>query len=181
MFRFDHSMETSGNHWFSYQCRIQKLFWEAGFLTSVARRKTVLQLGGLGGGGCCKPPPVRSRGQGPGKFWLFSILWCSKSKQNTICQGFEIIADLDNYVKEPFEKCILCFVLINVHLELQNDPVISCLHARKNYCPRGGDPPSLTINTHCLCYKMGSKTKDKTNLFIVTNGLQTACILEWMI
>ena len=102
LFRFDHSMETSGNHWFSYQCRIQKLFWEAGFLTSVARRKTVLQLGGLGGGGCCKPSPVWSRGQSPGKFWLFSILWCSKSKQNTICQGFEIIADLDNYVKEPF-------------------------------------------------------------------------------
>ena len=82
-------------------------------------------------------------------------------------------------MKEPFWKCILFVVLSNVHLELQNNPVISCLLAGKNYCcHRGGGLPPLTISTHCLYIRRGSKTKDETKLYIVTNGLQTACTLE---
>ena len=74
-----------------------------------------------------------------------------KSKQNTIYQGFDIIADLHNYMKESFEKRILCVVLSNVHLELQSNPVISCLHAGKNYCRHhSGDLLSFTISMHCL-------------------------------
>ena len=82
VFRFDHSMETSGNHWFSYQCRIQKLFWEAGFLTSVARRKTVLQLGGLGGGGAVSPPQYGLGGKAPENFGY--LAFCGAQKANKI-------------------------------------------------------------------------------------------------
>ena len=101
--------------------RIQMFLGEAGFSTIVARRKTASQLEGLGGP---VSPPHGVWGQSPRKSWLFSILWCSKhrfrdclwretvtktyfrnqgkGKQNTIYQGFEIIADLHNYMKEPF-------------------------------------------------------------------------------
>ena len=82
VFRFDHSMETSGNHWFSYQCRIQKLFGEAGFLTSVARRKTVLQLGGLGGGGALSPPQYGLGGKAPENFGY--LAFCGAQKANKI-------------------------------------------------------------------------------------------------
>ena len=82
LFRFDHSMETSGNHWFSYQCRIQKLFGEAGFLTSVARRKTVLQLGGLGGGGAVSPPQYGLGGKAPENFGY--LAFCGAQKANKI-------------------------------------------------------------------------------------------------
>ena len=82
LFRFDHSMETSGNHWFSYQCRIQKLFGEAGFLTSVASRQTVLQLGGLGGGGAVSPPQYGLGGKAPENFGY--LAFCGAQKANKI-------------------------------------------------------------------------------------------------
>ena len=82
VFCFDHSMETSGNHWFSYQCRIQKLFGEAGFLTSVARRKTVLQLGGLGRGGAVSPPQYGLGGRAPENFGY--LAFCGAQKANKI-------------------------------------------------------------------------------------------------
>ena len=44
-----------------WQCFIQQFFGGAGFSTSVARRKTVVQLGSLGQR--CKPSPVGSRGE----------------------------------------------------------------------------------------------------------------------
>ena len=47
------------------QCRIQKFFWEASFLTSVARRKTALQVGDLGG---VVSPPQWGPGAKPWKF-----------------------------------------------------------------------------------------------------------------
>ena len=75
-------METSGNHWFSYQCRIQKLFGEAGFLTSVARRQTVLQLGGLGGGGAVSPPQYGLGGKAPENFGY--LAFCGAQKANKI-------------------------------------------------------------------------------------------------
>ena len=56
------------------QCRIQQFFWGAGFSTSVARGKTVLQLGNLGGGGDAVSPPRWGPGTKPHKFWLFCIL-----------------------------------------------------------------------------------------------------------
>ena len=34
----------------SNQCRIQQLFWGAGFSTSIVRRKIIVQLGSLGAG-----------------------------------------------------------------------------------------------------------------------------------
>ena len=49
------------------QCRIQTFFGEADFSTSVAKKKTTSQLGGLGGG-CCKSSPVESRGEVPENF-----------------------------------------------------------------------------------------------------------------
>ena len=55
----------------TFQCRIQHLFWGAGFSLSVARRKTVVQLGSLVGR--CKPSPVGSRSKAPENFWLFCI------------------------------------------------------------------------------------------------------------
>ena len=82
VFRFDHSMETSGNHWLSYQCRIQKLFGDAGFLTSVARRKTVLQLGGLGGGGAVSPPQYGLGGKALENFGY--LAFCGAQKANKI-------------------------------------------------------------------------------------------------
>ena len=45
----------------SYQCHIQQFFGGAGFSTTVARRKTIVQLVSLGW--CCKPSPVGSRGK----------------------------------------------------------------------------------------------------------------------
>ena len=44
-----------------YQCSIQQFFGGAGFSTSIARRKTVVQPGSLGQR--CKPSPVGSRGE----------------------------------------------------------------------------------------------------------------------
>ena len=53
--------------------RIQQFFGGAGFSTSVARRKTVVQPGSLGR--CCKSSPVGSRGEtleifGYFAFWI---------------------------------------------------------------------------------------------------------------
>ena len=45
----------------SPQCCIQQFFGGADFLTSIVKRKTVVQLGSLGR--CCKPSPVGSRGE----------------------------------------------------------------------------------------------------------------------
>ena len=72
-------------------------------------------------------------------------------------------------MKEPFSTRILCVVLNNVHLELQKDPVISCLHAGTNYCRhRGGGLPSLTVTTHYLCYKTeGVKQTIKLNFILL--------------
>ena len=55
------------------QCHIQQFFGGASFSTSVARRKTVVQLGSLGW--CCKPSPVGSKGEtleifGYFAFWI---------------------------------------------------------------------------------------------------------------
>ena len=60
------------------QCCIQQFFGGAGFLTSVARRKTVVQLGSLGGGGVLEAPPSGFLGQSSRKLWLFCILNSSK-------------------------------------------------------------------------------------------------------
>ena len=46
-------------------------FGDAGFLTRVARRKAVVQLGSLGEH--CKPSPVESRGKYPENFGYFEI------------------------------------------------------------------------------------------------------------
>ena len=61
------------------QCCIQQFFGGAGFLTSVGRRKTVMQLESVGGDVSCiqwgpeaKPPPP------PPQDWLFCILNSSK-------------------------------------------------------------------------------------------------------
>ena len=45
----------------SCQCCIQQFLGGAGFLKSVAKRKTVVQPESLGQ--CCKPSPVGSRGK----------------------------------------------------------------------------------------------------------------------
>ena len=52
-----------------YQCHIQKFFGEAGFSVSVARRKTALQLGGLGG---AVSPPQWGPGAKPQKILAIS-------------------------------------------------------------------------------------------------------------
>ena len=49
-----------------YQCRNQQFFWGAGFSTSVARRKTVVQLGGLGS---AVSPPQWGPGTKPQKIF----------------------------------------------------------------------------------------------------------------
>ena len=79
---------------FLCQCRIQQFFWGgAGFLTSAARRKTVVQLGSLGGGrrGHCKPVPVGSR-----KFWLFCIL-NSLHQKSTLLRVWESEFGIPNW------------------------------------------------------------------------------------
>ena len=59
-----------------YQCRNQQFFWGAGFSTSVARRKTVVQLGGLGS---AVSPPQWGPGTKPQK--ILAILY-SEQAQN---------------------------------------------------------------------------------------------------
>ena len=60
------------NYIVDVQCHIQQFFGGASFLISVARRKTVVQLGSLGQH--CKPSPV-----GPGaKPWKFLAIFCSE-------------------------------------------------------------------------------------------------------
>ena len=59
-----------------YECCIQQFLGGVGFSTSIARRKTFMQPGSLRW--CCKPSPVRSRGDTLEIFWLFHILNSSK-------------------------------------------------------------------------------------------------------
>ena len=53
------------------QCHIQQFFGGAGFSTSVARRKTILQLGSLRG---AVSPPQWDPGTKSTKIWLLCIL-----------------------------------------------------------------------------------------------------------
>ena len=52
-------------------CPIQQFFGDAGFSTSVVRRRTVVQPGSLGGS--CKPSPAGSRGNAPENFDSFAF------------------------------------------------------------------------------------------------------------
>ena len=54
---------------------MQEFFREAGFSTSLARRKVAEQLGTLGS---AANPPQWAPGTSLGKFWLFFILKSSK-------------------------------------------------------------------------------------------------------
>ena len=68
------------------RCCIDQFLGGAGFSTSVARRKTVVQLWSPGEGGVggvrCKLSPVLS--SVAGKFWLFCILNSSKQKEHIV-------------------------------------------------------------------------------------------------
>ena len=69
------------HHWIKLsialgQCRIQQFFGGASFSASVARRKTVVQLGSLVGH--CKPFPMGSSSEAPENCGYFFILNSSK-------------------------------------------------------------------------------------------------------
>ena len=64
------------------QCRIQQFFGGAGFSTSVARRKTVVQPGSMGRR--CKPSPVGSRGETLEIFGYF-VFWIAQNIALCLC------------------------------------------------------------------------------------------------
>ena len=72
-------------------CCIQQFFGSAVFLTSIARRKTVVQLGSLGQH--CKTSPVGSRGETPEIFGYFAF-WIAQNiallalKQGTLAKAY---------------------------------------------------------------------------------------------
>ena len=62
-----------------YQCRNQQFLGGASFSTSVARRKTVVQLGGLGS---AVSPPQRGPGTKPQKIFGYFAFWTSSKHRS---------------------------------------------------------------------------------------------------